>query len=166
MFKKEKIIFLFLNFLFIFSYSQSIYNSAGKYVKSNGGYIEYNVGELISNTINYANYYFTQGFIQPQNFKVNYINEIKNNFGIVFYPNPVKDILKIQIKNSGINYDNLMVYFYDISGKKMFLNNSYEHNQGKSVLYFNTSKLSGGFYYAVLAVDGKNLASFKFIKQN
>lgn len=79
----------------------------------------------------------------------------------VLYPNPVRDILKINYYS--FNSTKAILKIYNANGIQM-QQNEIEIQQHENILQVNTSCLSGGLYYLVLQKENERLIDTKFIK--
>lgn len=83
--------------------------------------------------------------------------DINNNM-IRIYPNPVKDILTVDL---GKIYQKLQVQLYNVVGQKI----SDLVFENKNSLEINTSKLSNGMYFLKISTDNNKQLECKIIKE-
>ncbi|QRM89330.1 T9SS type A sorting domain-containing protein [Lacinutrix sp. WUR7] len=83
-------------------------------------------------------------------------NELNNHIKI--YPNPVKDILTI---NLGENHSKVNIKIHNVLGQKVM---NYEF-ENKQVLEINTSSFSNGMYFLNIKTDDNKTKEFKIIKE-
>ena len=136
------------------------------FTTSNGYYI---FGNSVGNSAATTLFDTTNGLFRGSNIYgysgnfISYFNTkplAKNQFdelNVTIYPNPTKDILNIQSKES--LPENTSLVIYDVSGKRVlnFITNHYNLNQ------INVSNLNSGVYF--LQINGSETnQSFKFIK--
>lgn len=93
---------------------------------------------------------------------VNNVSELDDNISINYYPNPVLDVLNLQVSNMGFSVDNFEVSLYDITGKLI-------SKQTVGVLDDQLNISIGHFksgMYIVKIFEGNNqfCSSFKIIK--
>ena len=88
------------------------------------------------------------------------VNEIKNNFTINIYPNPVSSVLSIQIQKS--NYRQIIFEIKNILGQTLLSKqeNNISDNYIKTI---NLDFLSQGLYFLQVNVDGESTVK-KFVK--
>ncbi len=80
--------------------------------------------------------------------------------GFNIYPNPVRDIVTLDIKNS----NNVFIQIFDVSGKDVYLNQI--SNQGHFIHEnLDLSSLSDGVYFLKINYNNK-VKSLKFVKTN
>ena len=87
----------------------------------------------------------------PQNFTeetVNFLEEEKNeNFGLRLFPNPVRDVLNIQLTNLQEDNGRVNLFVTDTWGKTVLELKQQEMNAGNYNLEVDISGLSSGLYY-------------------
>lgn len=81
--------------------------------------------------------------------------DIRNNV-FAIYPNPVKETINIQLKDSAMTLANAQVF--DIKGKRVINTNDVSQP-------INVSQLANGSYIMVVSDDARNSYSQKFIKE-
>ncbi|HXP52340.1 MAG TPA: T9SS type A sorting domain-containing protein, partial [Bacteroidia bacterium] len=87
------------------------------------------------------------------------LTNINNTLACKSYPNPVKDLLMIELKEGWLNP--VHIYVYDITGKVIMETNSRINN---GLVYLNTSGLSSGIYFFKVDATTKSVIN-KFIKE-
>lgn len=89
------------------------------------------------------------------------MNELTNINGLLIYPNPVKDILNIDI--DGAKATSLDIEVVDMFGKTL-LHQSANLSTGQFKTNLDVSKLAAGTYF-VKITDENNSAGFRFVKE-
>jgi len=141
----------------------NVVSAAGGVDKSESIELAWTLGEVATETITGSNSLYTQGFHQPllmvEKIRLPGGNStsIKN---IHIYPNPVADILNIEL---GFTSDApLFVYLYDIRGRQLVKK---EIPTGSNIMQLNLQ----GFTHAVYILkirnfDGSFFSNYKIIK--
>ena len=83
------------------------------------------------------------------------MSQINDDISILFYPNPVKDILTFSFKNSASKTHSIL--FYNLNGEIIFTTNS---NKGQ----INMSHLASGIYI-LSCLNNDGIFHQKIIKQ-
>ena len=95
------------------SFDPSVIGFAGTYASSANASMAWTIGEVMTKTYSSGNYFFTQGFHQPDTAYVTFVsNPVAQNIAI--YPNPVVDNLVIDFSLSSGNYS---VEIFDMQGQ-------------------------------------------------
>lgn len=88
-------------------------------------------------------------------------SNIKNEFNVKVYPNPVKDIFNIYFENS--NNSIYSVILYDNSGKQIISKSETPKNK---IISLNISNLISGIYYYEIKINGSNhIQKGKLVKE-
>lgn len=110
------------------------------------------------------NIYVTEGFQQSILEEISLVDTLLNSTGalndlsdIRVYPNPVGDILHIQIENA--ISENLGFVIYDLDGRNLKSFTTSEHS-----ITCDMSHFSSGVYLLTIYEDGIAIKSFKIIK--
>lgn len=82
------------------TYSQDIATTCGEYFSNMNGSVSFTIGEPVIETFSGSNKIITQGFQQSKFYPVSVEEPIQSQLSILMSPNPVNDILKIQILDS------------------------------------------------------------------
>ena len=82
------------------SLDRDVIATAGEDARSHGGSLSWTLGEPVSDVYAHHLGYLTQGFQQPSQIRVTSVQPSEDN-GLVFYPNPVKDILILEATHRG-----------------------------------------------------------------
>lgn len=83
------------------------------------------------------------------------VNELSNGASVNVYPNPVNDVLNIDIKN--FNKENLSIKIVDVIGKEV-LKSDYKNQ-------IDISELQKGIYFVSIQQNDKTLVTKKVVKQ-
>jgi hypothetical protein len=110
----------------------------GHYVGSNG-HATWTIGEIVTETVSTATGVLTQGFHQPYLVKVTGIDG--NETTLAFYPNPVSDLLHIDVPHAG-DYQFELI---DLFGRKV-LNESFTANEESLTYHFDLSPIPTAMY--------------------
>ena len=94
-----------------FAQPHELVSASGASFKNSSGYISYSIGEVITTTLTSSTAVLTQGFLQTSlQAGVPVVNTPEIQMSV--YPNPVKDLLTLQIGNpKGFDY-----LLYDVRG--------------------------------------------------
>jgi hypothetical protein len=140
-------------------YSQSSIQAAGGDAQSDTVSLSYTIGSTM-----YSNFIGNEGNVIEgiqQPYEIFIVNSTESSSGILLscsaYPNPVKDLLTLQIENYDIK--NLSFELYNIEGK-LLISNKIENI--KTVI--STSNLLNSFYLLKVIDEEKTIKTFKIIK--
>jgi hypothetical protein len=114
--------FMFLilwNFSFSQSLSPTLISSAGAYAAAGDITLSYSLGEIAVTTLTSDNLVLTQGFQQPQLTGTGMPDEMKLDWKVNAFPNPVQDRLNISIRLGKPVEMNLEII--DLTGKKILI---------------------------------------------
>ena len=126
------------------------------------GSIAWSIGEPVSETYNTANNIFTTGFHQPELQILTLIQEQGSNAQILVFPNPVKEILTVNM--SGLSTGNYKFEMTDAIGKILFTKEM-NITQSNNSFDLKVNEVAAGNYF--LRVNGKDLSkSVKITKVN
>ena len=129
----------------------SVVGSAGDQFASASGSLEWTLGEIMTETYQQSNGYFTQGFQQPATIKITSLDEEEDK-NVVVYPNPARDILNVKTLESGA----YLIEMFDMQGQKL-LNLSPTVNAGMHIHQINLQ----GFRVAVYLLRISNTTTGK-----
>ena len=129
----------------------SVVGSAGDQFASASGSLEWTLGEIMTETYQQSNGYFTQGFQQPATIKITSLDEEEDK-NVVVYPNPTRDILNVKTLESG----DYLIEMFDMQGQKL-LNLSPTVNAGMHIHQINLQ----GFRVAVYLLRISNTTTGK-----
>jgi hypothetical protein len=101
------------------SLSSSVIGSAGEQAFSASGALEWTLGEIMTETYQESNGYFTQGFQQPATIKVTSLEEAEEK-NLWVYPNPTQGVLNIKTTENG----DYLFELFDMQGQKVVSKNS------------------------------------------
>lgn len=126
--------------------------------KSSAGHL-YTVGEI---TVQFEDNNIRSGFvsISTQKHIITSIKEPNNNLKILFYPNPVHDLLNIQINSELKGFINYRIT--DITGKTM--RNDRQHSMSNRMTFFTKNWPSGTYILQILDDTEQLLGSYQIIK--
>ena len=99
--------------------SASVVSSAGGQFEKSNGSLDWTLGEIMTETYQKSNGFFTQGFQQPAVIKVTGIDEIKE-MNLFVYPNPAREALYIKTTASG----DFQFELFNLQGQKLVSKNS------------------------------------------
>jgi hypothetical protein len=144
---------LFTSFL---SGAQEVIATQGDYFSNANGSISFTIGEVVIETITNGSNSITQGFNNQSELVVLGVDDIENEFQALVFPNPVSDILQLNISDfTGLNYS-----VYDLRGRLISSNNILE-----SKTTINLTKYSNGIYLLMLLNENKQkLKTYRIIK--
>lgn len=152
-----KILLLLLLSFSGISEAQQVVIPAGNMAQSGTGSVSYSVGQVFYEPQSTAAGKVNPGVQQPYEIFALATNEnhIKNN--ILVYPNPVKDYLTVDF-----NSEKLVKARYQLfDGTGRIINQGDLKNLKNDI---NTSTLSAGLYMLTISSEGKNVKTFKIIK--
>jgi hypothetical protein len=78
--------------------ASSVIGSTGEQFASSNGFLDWTLGEIMTETYQQNNYFFTQGFQQPATISVTSIEEEES---LWVYPNPTTDVLQVKTVENG-----------------------------------------------------------------
>ena len=125
--------------------------------------LEWTLGEAAIGSISATDRMYTVGFNQPLIVQRNLLS--KNTFNssrISVFPNPVKDILTVQIQL--VDYNTAKIMLSDIFGQTMT-----EHTVSSPISTINIplqNLIAGIYFLRVLDIKGNQLSNYKIIKAN
>ena len=152
-----KILLLLLLSFSGISEAQQVVIPAGNMAQSGTGTVSYSVGQVFYEPQSTAAGKVNPGVQQPYEIFAlsTNENEVKNN--ILVYPNPVKDFLIVDF-----NPEKLVKARYQLfDGTGRIINQGDLKNLKNDI---NTSTLSAGLYMLTISSEGKNVKTFKIIK--
>lgn len=80
------------------SLASSVIGSTGGQFASANGFLDWTLGEIMTETYQQSNHFFTQGFQQPATIRVTGIEEEER---LWVYPNPTTDLLQVKTVENG-----------------------------------------------------------------
>jgi hypothetical protein len=149
-------ILLFLSITGI-SEAQQATLSAGNLAQSVSGSASYSVGQITYQSLESPSGKVNQGVQQPYEIYSLATNENEIQKKISVYPNPVKDFLIVDFNSEKL--EKARYQLFDGTGRII---NQGELKNMKSEI--NTSTLSAGLYMLSISSAGKNVKTFKIIK--
>ena len=156
---KLLIIILFLISTGAGAIAQEVVASSGNSNSAGGITVDWTLGEPVIETLTGANNILTQGMHQSKLTVTNLDDMVIPGMEISVYPNPTKDLLKIEVESQG---NELLRYeLFDITGRKMVL----KKMRSKSEEVDMSSYSPGIYLLNVLNQNGEHLKVCKIIKQ-
>lgn len=138
--------------------AQQSANASGGDATGSGGSVAYSVGQVVYTANNSPSGTVSQGVQQAYEIYSVGIKETALNISLSVFPNPIVDILTLQI--SDYNNEKLSYHLYDFQGKLL--------NKGQIIAeqtQINTSSLPPATYFIeVINQENKQVQSFKIIK--
>jgi hypothetical protein len=149
-----------------FSHSQTVtptvLSNNGGYVLSPAGSIEWTIGEPVSDTYIKPSNIATMGFHQPPLDLVTLINEQHaGSGGILVFPNPVRDLLKINF--GGLPSGRYAVRMTDAIGK-LILTSDADVSESSSSLELKVNEIAAGNYFLIISDNQKFNTTVKINK--
>tara|TARA_B110000444_G_scaffold218349_1_gene217851 strand:- start:81 stop:680 length:600 start_codon:yes stop_codon:yes gene_type:complete len=83
------------------------------------------------------------------------IDNLKNNFDLTVFPNPVDDILSIAVNMDKIADSRAVIY--DELGRKIGLENNQKLYFGANTIQLNIKDYKAGIYFVSLTIDNKSI---------
>jgi hypothetical protein len=111
-------VFLSITYVNAQTVSPTVIATDGGYSQTVNGSIAWTIGEPVSETYVTTANITTMGFMQPELVMATLVNEEKKSNGIIVFPNPVKDDLKINF--SGIENGLYSLELRDVLGKLIY----------------------------------------------
>ncbi len=154
----KSIITIVLLHVSVFVFSQNIerssyFSSTGNYKNSGTLQLQYNIGELMSDSYTGAQNMMTNGFVQPEPSLSVSVGTVINSGNCVLYPNPVSGNLFVLLELQ--DYSDVTSEVFDVLGKKQLTEMISNNNKGKYTGELNFEKLSSGIYF-VRIISAKN----------
>lgn len=121
------------------SLSASVVATSGDHFQQSVGALSWTLGELITETFSQDRKYLTQGFHQPAFIRV---TGLENSFEVtpLFYPNPVRDFLHIEINDAGNHH----IELFNLQGQRLF--NMETANQAGLVFQIDMQPFANALY--------------------
>ena len=165
----KKVYLLVLFFLFFNAvYAQnlltpSVISSAGGVSKLADIQLEWTLGETAIGTVSETSRMYTVGFNQPIIIRQNLLSKnVINRSVIKVFPNPVKDILTVQIQL--VNFNSAKIILTNIFGETI---TERSVNTALSTINIPLQNLIAGIYFLrALDLNGNLLSNYKIIKAN
>ncbi len=141
----------------------SVISSAGGVGQYSAIQLEWTLGETAIGTVSETSRMYTVGFNQPIIVQQNLLSKNINNGSLVkVFPNPVKDILTVQIQL--VHSNTAKIILSDIFGETMT-----ERSVKTSLTTINIplqNLIAGIYFLRVLDLNGNQLSNYKIIKAN
>jgi len=134
----------------------------GGYAPLSNGSISWSIGEPVSETYTGSNNILTMGFHQPEMGLVNLIQEQGEDVKILVFPNPVKDVLSVNLK--GLKVGQYTVELNDAIGKLIYRSQT-DVTEDSYMFQLKVNEAAAGNYF--LRVSNKDLTkTVKITKVN
>ena len=141
-----------------------VFSAAGGDAEGNTGSVSYTVGQIVYTTISGDSAMVAQGIQQP--YEITVATAIKNTedilLDVVAYPNPVRNLLKLKMKNR--NFGHIYYQLFDNNGNVME-----QKEVTGSETYIPMQGLPRATYYLKVIYKGntaeKGMKTFKIIKK-
>lgn len=140
------------------AFSQEVASASGNVFQNAEGSVSFTVGELTVETLSAENSVLTQGFHQPALTIVPVNNPETGTIQALVFPNPASD--KIQLNVYDENFSG-MEYFLNNSSGIVLLNGTIESEN--TIVSFEG--LSPAIYFLVVKKNGKEVKTFKIVKE-
>jgi hypothetical protein len=138
------------------AFSQSVIASGVNYSKNNEGSIAIAIGEFVSETIQGENVILTQGFYQSKLLTTQIDKIIAPEINVTVYPNPIKDVLKLQCNlPDGLNYE-----LFNLNGTSL-INGIIQANE----MNISFHHMPAGTYLLAVKKENQMIEHFKVVKQ-
>ena len=98
--------------------SSSVIGSTGEQFATASGFLEWTLGEIMTETYTKGSFYLTQGFQQPATIKVTSLEEAEEAT-LWVYPNPTIGVLNVKISERG----DYLLEFFNLQGQKLINRN-------------------------------------------
>ena len=154
----NKGILILVFFFSSFSYAQQAVIPAGGIATGSSGNSSFTIGQVAYTTNGNANYSVADGVQQPFEISILTVDEpILSKIQLTVYPNPTLGYLTLNIDT--LETESLQFSLFDINGK--LLNEEKISNQ---LTTLNFTSLPNSTYFVKVAANGKNIKTFKIIK--
>lgn len=157
--RKKTFCAILLSIFFIGTQAQQVVPAAGGEASGSGGTASYSVGQIVYKTNSGTNGSLAEGVQQP--FEISEIIGIEEaktiNLKWKIYPNPTRDVLKLNIGNYESEY--LFYQLYDLNGK--IISKEKIINKESNI---NISALVSAIYFLKIIDNDKEIKTFKIIK--
>ena len=141
--------------------SPTVITTAGDEYSNSYAKMSVTIGEPVTETVTNNGTTLTQGFQQGVYYVVNVEENIISGINTNIYPNPVTNIMNIEI--TGVK-ENVLLTLVDANGKYL-LNENYESNELIHTIDF--SKYSTGSYFIKIALEKSGyFKTVKIVKAN
>jgi len=139
------------------SFEPIVVGSSGTSATSSSVYMEWTIGEVMTETYTTTSNFFTQGFHQPL-LLVTEITELKYLSAFI-YPNPVRDNLFIDLP---YQKGNVTITIFDLQGKLLHSEINSSLNKLIKIPFYEFSK--GMYLLTISDNESKEKNSYKIIK--
>jgi hypothetical protein len=152
------LICVILSGISILSFSQQVVATSGNTLQKSTGSISFTLGEPVTGTFAKENTTLTQGFHQPTLTIVSTDEYLNENISCRVYPNPTSDLVHLEMKNEEV--ENMVYILYGAEGKELM-----KKNIESSITEISFDGLNPAIYILIVEKDGKDLETYKIIKQ-
>jgi hypothetical protein len=121
-----------------------VLSNDGGYTQTAGGSIEWTLGEPVSETMTFSTNITTMGFHQPELSVVAMLAERERAGGLLVFPNPVRDELKVSF--SGLEAGSYVIRLTDAIGK-IIMDTKVEVSDNDRQLIIRMSEVAAGNYF-------------------
>ena len=101
------------------SLSSSVIGSTGEQFASASGFLDWTLGEIMTETYQQGNFYLSQGFHQPATIRITSLEEAEEAT-LWVYPNPTQGVLSVKTTESG----DYLFELFDMQGQRVANKNS------------------------------------------
>lgn len=123
----------------------TVVSSNGDYTQNAQGSIAWTIGEVVSDTYTSSANITTMGFHQPETMGVaSLIKEQGSNLEVLVFPNPVSDVLTINLE--GLTPSDYKLELFDGIGK-LVISNEYSVSSQTQTSKLNLEGYAAGNYY-------------------
>jgi hypothetical protein len=138
-------------------YAQEVVTTAGSYVETSSGSLNWTVGEAVIETITNGTNTLTQGF-QQSKLTVTAITDLKDSrIELSVYPNPTSDFLSIEVKTD--KQRDLLLRLFDLNGRLILLKKMAGNKQT-----INMQNYSPATYILKVTEANKEIRTYQIVK--
>ena len=142
------------------SIEREVVEVGGGYTTTDNVHLSFSIGEVVTKTNRNHNVILTQGFEQGRITLVLGVDEVGNKLKINAYPNPVIDIINLEMNKR--SFIDLSLRVYDLQGVLMIKRPIFTDNVQEQI---NIGQFQPGIYqFALFSSDEKLVESFKILK--
>ncbi|MFA6923902.1 MAG: T9SS type A sorting domain-containing protein [Bacteroidales bacterium] len=157
----KKIVLLIGMLICGYAYSQSVspevIASSGEYFIGTNATLSWTLGEPVTETFTGTNNILTQGFQQKYDIGA-IIEEKENLYQISVFPNPVKDVLNVNIN---LGFDNQYTsQLFDMQGQLLTSNSFTGNTENINMASFSV----GSYFLKINNSKGETIKTFKIVR--
>lgn len=132
--------------------SSSVIGSTGEQFASASGFLDWTLGEIMTETYANGNFYFTQGFQQPATITVTGLEEAEEKT-LWVYPNPTSGVLNVKASESGV----YLLELFNLHGQKL-INRNFSVNSDTHIQRVDLQEYAAAIYLLRISntTTGKN----------